>query len=183
MEQYLKELEQTLKGLTGFLAEELKGIRTNRPSVDLIEGIKVNYFDDWFTIQQLGSISVVPPREIRISVWDKNAVGPITKAIEDANAGLTVSSDGNSVRAMLSQMSNERREEFMKLTKKKTEAARIEIRGKRDEAMKKIKTLQDSKEISDDQAFKLKERVQKFVDEENKRAEALLETKLKELEE
>ena len=183
MEQNIKELEASLKGLTAYLSDELKGIRTNRPSVELIESIKVNYFDDWLTIQQLGSISVVPPREIRISVWDKNATGPITKAIEDANAGLTVSVDGTAIRATLSQMSNERREEFMKIAKKKAESTRIEIRGKRDETMMRMKAMQDSGGITEDQAFKGKERIQKVVDGENKRVEALLEEKLRELEE
>lgn len=183
MEQYLKELENALAGIVDRLHEDLKGLRTNRPSVDLVEGIKVNYFDDWLTIQQLGSISVIPPWELRIAVWDKNAVGPITKAIEEARAGLTVSAEGNAIRAILSPMSNERREEFMKLAKKIAESARIGIRGKRDEAMKKMKTMQDDKELTEDQAFKAKERIQKIVDSGNKRIEDLLEQKLKELEE
>ncbi len=176
-EQYLKELDSALRSVVQKLREELRAIRGNRPSVDLVQDLKVNAYDQVLTIQQLGSLSVLPPRAIQISIWDKNFVGAVVKAIEDAKVGLSVSNDGNNVIATLSQLHDERRDEFIKLAKKNGEAARIQVRARRDEAMKKIKEA----ELSEDEAFKTKEKVQKLTDEANKNIESVVQGKISEL--
>jgi ribosome recycling factor len=114
-------------------------------------------------------------------VWDKNAVGAVAKAIENAKVGLTVTTDGGTVRAMLSPLGNERREELCRLVKKETEGARIRVRAGRDEAIKKLKTAEDGGGLSEDSLFKTKEKVQKLVDEANARIETALSEKIKEL--
>ena len=81
------------------------------------------------------------------------------KAIESGHLGLTVSNDGNTIRATLSSLGDERREEMTKLVKKATEAARIQIRGKREETVKRLKDAEAKKEMTEDEAFKAKERV------------------------
>lgn len=180
-EQFLKELESTFRALADKLKEELGNIRGNRPSVELIQDLKVHYYDQDFPIKQLGSISVLPPRSIQVSIWDKNAVGAVAKAIEGARAGLSVTNDGNNVIATLSPLGNERREELMKLVKKTNEATRIQIRTRRDEVMKKIKDAEANKELSEDVVFKTKEKAQKMVDDVNGKVESMVENKLKEL--
>ncbi|MBM3257514.1 MAG: ribosome-recycling factor [Candidatus Liptonbacteria bacterium] len=179
----LKTFEQELRGVSDKLKEVLRLIRSNRPSVDLVGDLKVNYYDQWFTIKQLGTLSVLPPRGIQVTLWDKAAVGPVTKAIEEAKAGLTVSSEGLTIRANLSALSNERREELAKIVKKEVEEARIRVRAYRDEANKKLKTAETESQISKDVAFKTKEKLQKVVEDTNRNLEASLEGKLKELEE
>ncbi len=180
-EQYLKELESALRAIQDKLQEELRAIRGNRPSVDLIADIKVNYYDQWMTIKQLGSLSVLPPRSVQIGVWDKNAVGAVAKAIENAKIGLSVTNDGNNVIATLSPLGNERREELARLVKKTAEGHRIQIRAKRDEAIRKLKDAEQNKQASEDEVFKTKEKIQKAVDEANKKVEELVGNKLKEL--
>lgn len=180
-EQYQKESEAALRAVVDKLHEELRAIRGNRPSADLIADIKVNYYDQWMTIKQLGSLSVIPPRGIQINVWDKNAVGAVSKAIENAKIGLSVTNDGNNVIATLSPLGNERREELAKLVKKTAEGHRIQIRAKRDEAIKKLKEAEVNKQASEDEAFKTKEKIQKAVDEANKKVEEMVGNKLKEL--
>lgn len=180
-EQYLKELEAALKVIQDKLHEELRAIRGSRPSVDIIAEIKVNYYDQWMTLKQLGSLSVLPPRSVQVSVWDKSAVGAVAKAIESAKVGLSVTNDGNNVIATLSQLGNERREELAKLVKKTSEGYRIQIRAKRDEAIKKLKEAETNKQASEDEVFKTKEKIQKAVDEANKKVENMVEEKLKEL--
>jgi len=181
MDAYLKEIEAAFQKLTDRLREEFRLIRSSRPSVDLVSQLKVVYFDDVLTVQQLGSLSVVPPRELRISVWDKNAVGPVTSAIAETSAGFSLSNDGNTIRAVLPSLSSERREELVKLIRKTAEGTRIEIRSKRDEAMKRTKSAEEKKEVREDQAFAAKEKVQGFVNAANARVEALVEEKIKEL--
>ncbi|MEK7195533.1 MAG: ribosome-recycling factor [Patescibacteria group bacterium] len=182
-ENNLKNLEMELRNTSEKLRTDLGAIRGNRPSVDLIQGIKVSVYNQIMDIKQLGSITIMPPRSVVVNVWDKKAVGVVMKAIESAKIGLSVSNDGNNVIASLSQLGNERREELMKLVKKTTESLRIQVRSHRDEAIKKIKELEANKEISEDESFKTKEKVQKIVDDTNRQIESLLEAKLKELSE
>ncbi len=182
-EQHLKDLETALRAIVGKLGEELRAVRGNRPSADLVADIKVNLYDEELTIKQLGSLSVMPPRGIQINVWDKNAVGAVAKAIENAKIGLSVSNDGNNVLATLSPLGDERREELARLVKKTAEGHRIQVRAKRDEAIKKLREGESEKKITEDEAFKSKEKMQKLVDETNKQIEAAVDGKLKELKE
>ncbi len=177
----MKELESALKAAVQKLEDELKAVRGNRPSVQLVEDVKVNYYDQLLSVKQLGSLGVRPPREIEITVWDKNAVGPVSKAIAEAKIGLSVTNEGNVVRASLPPLTDERRQEFMKLVKKMAEATRIQIRTKRDEIIKKIKAAEAEKKLDEDQMFKAKEKIQKQIDEVNKRIEEAVERKMKEL--
>jgi len=183
MEQIIKEFEQVLKGTVSALHEALRGIRSGRPAPELLENIEAFYFDQMMPLRQLGSITVRPPRELAITVWDQNAVGAVMKAIEDAKIGVSLSNEGNTIRAFLPPLSAERREELGKLVKRTTEEARIKVRTHRDEAMKKIKSAETEKEIGEDVAFKGKEKVQKLVDDANKQIEGLVGSKLKELQE
>ena len=180
-ETLVKELEKDLKVVAEKLRGELAMIRGNRPSVDLIENIKVNLYEQEMTIKQLGSISIVPPRGVQISVWDKNAVGAVMKAIEGAKIGLSVSNNNTNIIATLSQLGAERREELSKLVRKSSENFRIQVRGNRDDAIKKLRDAEAEKKLSEDEAFKAKEKIQKAVDDANKQIEATVENKLKEL--
>lgn len=180
-ERSLKDLEAALTAAGQKLKVELGQIRGNRPSPDLVQDIRVNLYDQTLTIRELGSLSVLPPLTLQIGVWDKNAVGAVVKAIDAAHLGLSVTNDGNNVRAMLSSLGNERREELTKLVKKTAEATRIQIRAKRDEAVKRLKDAEAAKAATEDEAFKAKEKVQKAVDKANGEVETLVNTKLQEL--
>lgn len=180
-EKLIKELEGEFGVIFSKIKEELNMVRSNRPSVAILENIKVNVYDQWMTVQQLGSLSVQPPKDILITIWDKNAVGAIMKAIEDAKIGLSVSNDGNVIRASLPVLTDERKQELAKLVKKISENYRIQVRARRDEAMRKVKAAEDSGDVNEDQEFKLKEKIQKQVDEANKKIEDLVEKKLSEL--
>ena len=183
LEQYLKELEQQLRSALGKLKEELQGVRSGRPTTQLLENIPVEYSGGVFPIKQLGSLGVRPPREITITIWDPAALNPIVKAIENAKVGVSVQNEGNTIRAFLPPLTQERRTELTKLVGKMAEATRITIRTTRDEVNKKIKAAESNKETGEDQAFKAKEKMQKIVEEQNKLIEGMVEAKLKELSE
>lgn len=180
-EDFLKQFEGELKALTQKLDGDLKMIRSNRPSVELMEGIRVNLYEQSLSIRELGSISLQPPRDILITVWDKNAAGAVAKAIEDAKIGLSVSNDGNVIRASLPVLTDERKAELSKLVKKSVEEIRIQVRNRRDDVMKKIKLAKDGKEVNEDQEFKVKEKLQKAVEDVNGKIEKILEEKLNEI--
>lgn len=177
MEEVVKDLEQKIKAIFDALRQEIVGIRTNRPTAKLVEDIKVDYYGQQMPIKQLASISIVPPREIDIGVWDKNAIAPIVKAIETSSLSVTANLDGNLIRINLPPLTDERRKELIKLIKGIAEQSRIRIRALRDDANKKIK------DAPEDQRFKLKDKIQEVVDKTNKDIEALLEGKIKEINE
>lgn len=179
----IQELELKTSEIIKYFKEQLAGIRGGRPSPKLIEDISVEYFGQKMAIKQLGSISVIPPREIQISVWDKQAIPVISKAVETSNLRLVANTDGNLIRINLPPLSTERREELIKVSKKESEEVRIKIRNLRDEMNKKISALEEGGEINEDQKFKLKESVQKSIDKANEEIGQILENKVKEIEE
>lgn len=181
MDTLLKELESNLKQSLDFLYAELQGVRSNRPSVGLVEDVKVDAYGQQLTVKEVGSLSVRPPRDIEVSVWDQSILNATAKAIESAKAGFSVSVSGTLIRITLPPLTDERRAELSKLVKKMVEASRITIRGHREEVNKKIRAAEDIGEMSEDQAFKGKEQVQKSVDVANKKIEAMLEAKIAEL--
>lgn len=181
MDTYSKELDSALRAVVERFLNELQGVRSNRPNPQLVEDIPVTAYDQQMTVKQMGSITIRPPRDILVTLWDASVVSVVAKAIQDGRPGLSVGNDGNTIRATLPALTDERREEFGKLAKKMAEAARIQIRTHRDDVLKKIKAAQDRKELSEDIAFKSKEAAQKVVDAANGKIESQLATKLAEL--
>lgn len=183
LEKNLKELNSSLETTVDGLKNELQNVRSNRPSVEILENIKVNCYDQMLPIVQLGSLNLRPPRDIEIQLWDKSVSQAVIKAIEDAKIGLGVSSDGNVIRASLPTLTDERRKELAKLAGKMTETARIRLRNQRDEYIKKFKAAEDEGTVNEDEFFQAKEKIQKLIDEANRKMESMLAEKTKEIEE
>jgi ribosome recycling factor len=181
MDQYLKEFEDNLRAAVAKFKDEVKGVRSSRPSVEVVEDIKVPAYGQIMEIKQLGSITIGAQREVIITLWDKEVIQPVMKAIEDAKIGLSLKNDGLVIRGFLPALSEERRQEFMKLAKRMSEDARISVRMVREETMKKLKSAEDSGELNKDTAFKAKEKAQKLVDNANAEIEKNLEAKVREL--
>lgn len=177
LEKFKKETVQLVESFK----KEIIAIRGNRPSPAIVENLKADYFGQPLLIKQLGSISIVPPREIDIALWDKNAIPAVVKAIEAA--GLSANYDGKLIRINLPPLSQERRQELVKSVKKIGETFKIQLRNHRDEINKEITASFDAKEVNEDQKFKMKDEIQKNVDSVNKEIESILEKKIKELEE
>lgn len=179
----VQELELKIKENLEYLKNQFTAIRGNRPSPRMVEDIIIDYFGQRMPLKQLGSISVNPPREILISIWDKQAVAVSAKAIESSNLNVSANIDGNLIRINLPPLSTERRQELIKIVKKETEEARIKIRHLRDEANKKISQQEEDGKINEDDKFKLKQETQKKIDKANSDIEAMLDKKIKEIEE
>ena len=181
MEQIVKDLEVGLLSTTQKFKTDVSAIRGNRPSPEAIENITLSLYDQTLSIRELGSLSVLPPRTIQITVWDKDAVNPIVKAIEAAHMGLTASNDGTTIRATVSALGDERREELTKLVKKTAETARIQLRSRRDDIMKRVKEGEAAKELTKDDVFRGRENIQKVMNKTNAEIDAIVEGKLAEL--
>ncbi|MCL4405165.1 MAG: ribosome-recycling factor [Patescibacteria group bacterium] len=173
---YIKELEKKFAAAAAELKETLSSFRTNRPTPKLVENIKVPYLDQTMSVKQLGSITVEPPRDLVISVWDRNSLPAVAKAIESENIGLSVAPQGNVVRVRLPELTEERRHELEKLVKSSIEETRIKMRVERDAVNKNINAESDK-----DTKFRSKEEVQKLVDKFNGVIEVMLKDKLSEI--
>ena len=180
---FLRGLELKITEAIKHFKEQLAAIRGGRPSSKLVEDVPVEYFGQKLTIKQLGSISIIPPREIQISVWDKNAASAVLKAIESSGLNISANPEGNLIRINLPPLSGERRQELIKVAKKEAEEARIKIRGIRDEINKEINRQFEEKKIAEDDKFKIKEKVQESIDKTNEEIEKILENKTREIEE
>lgn len=180
---YLTTLDQHLTAAVSHLKTELAAVRSNRPSIELVEHIPVTLYDQPMTVNQLGTLSIEAPRTILVNVWDKNSVGPVMNAIQEAHIGLSVSNEGNTIRASLSALSSERREELIKLVKKHAEATRITVRTHRDDAMKALRAAKDKKALSEDDEFRFREQAQKRVEKANEEIEKLTDAKLRSISE
>lgn len=175
LEKFKKEATLVVEGLK----KEITVLRGNRPSPALVENLKVDYFGQLLSIKQLGSISIVPPREIDVNVWDINAIPGIIKAIEAS--GLSVNIEGKLIRINLPPLTEERRQDLIREAKKIGERFRIQLRSRRDEVNKEISRLFEEKEINEDQKFKLKEEIQKQIDKVNQEIEEILKRKIEEI--
>ncbi|MDP3880669.1 MAG: ribosome-recycling factor [bacterium] len=174
-----KELENNLKIVAEYFNSEISAIRTNRPSPRMVEDIQVDVYEQKTPIKQLGSISIVPPREIVITLWDANAVAPTAKGLEIGNYGFNPQIRGHSIHLNLPPLSQERREELKKLAGSIAEKARIQIRSHRDHANKTI-VKEDG---SEDEKERTKKQVQEMIDKANKEIEESLAKKEAELSE
>jgi len=178
MEAELRKLEQDFKQLVDRFGEELSAIRANRPTPKLVEDIKVEYLGSLLTVKQLGAIAIIPPRQLTVTVWDKNVAGPVAKAVEAANLGLSVAVDKNLIRISLPPLTEERRQELARLVKGMTEKERIKVRMMRDDIIKKARQQTD-----EDLTIHIKKKVQEAVDKTNQQLENLLANKIKEISE
>ncbi|KKS83097.1 MAG: Ribosome-recycling factor [Candidatus Wolfebacteria bacterium GW2011_GWC1_43_10] len=180
------EIEQkftlALEGVKRTFREEMSSVRSNRPTPALVEDIAVDYYGQKVPIKQVGSINVIPPREIQISVWDKAAVSGIVKAISAA-LNLQGTPDGNVIHINLPSLTQERKDELIRLIKGKTEETKIKSRTLRDEAKKEIGDKEKSGEITEDDRFQLNEKLQKLIDKFNEEIDEQLDRKIKEISE
>jgi ribosome recycling factor len=170
-----------LKEVHEWLQKEYSGIRTGQASPMLLDSIKVESYGSFMNLNQVGSVGVEDARTLRISVWDKQAVSAIEKAIREADLGVSTASDSAGVRVIFPELTSERRAQLLKLAKSKLEDARISVRAVRDEFMKLLDKQQKDAEISEDEKFTWKEKIQNHVDNMNRSLEALFTQKEAEL--
>lgn len=181
MEHVFETFQEDIAKVILFLRDEMGGIRSNRPTTKLVEDISVNYYGQHMPLKQLGSISIMPPRTIQVTLWDSNAVAPSAKAIEGSSLNVKAQVEGNTIHINLPALSEERRQELIKVAKAIGERSRISLRALRDDANKKIKKAADDKEMSEDDKYIHLEKIQKNIDDGNKNIEDILETKIAEL--
>lgn len=163
------------------LKNELKRVRTGRASLNILDGIRVDYYGTLTPLNQMASLSVPESRLILIQPWDVSAIKEIEKAILKSDLGLTPSSDGKLIRIAIPPLTEERRKELVKVIHKISEEAKIAVRNIRRDANEMLKSLKKDGDISEDAAFKAQDQVQKITDDRIKRVDDVFKDKEKEI--
>lgn len=148
----IKGAEKKMQGAIDFAKEDFSGVRTGRANPAMFEKLEAEYYGVPTPIQQLASFSSPDPRTMLITPYDKGALGAIEKAVRDSDLGVNPASDGNAIRAVLPELTEERRKEYIKIVRAKAEDAKIAIRGHRRKGMDAIKAQEKDKEIGEDDA-------------------------------
>jgi ribosome recycling factor len=164
IEEVFADLKESMDKAIANLDKEYKRVRTGRASTALLEGIMVEAYGAPTPLNQVASLSAPEPRLLLIQPWDKSIMGDVEKAILKSELGLTPMNDGKVVRISIPPLSEERRRELVKVTKKMAEEAKVAIRGVRRSANEMLKELKAEKEISEDEMYKATEEVQKVTD-------------------
>ncbi|WP_336279155.1 ribosome recycling factor [Bartonella sp. CB175] len=161
----IDDLKRRMDGAISAFKHELGGLRTGRASSSLLEPLTVEAYDSVVPINQVAHISVLEPRMLSVSVWDKAMVGAVERAIRDSGLGLNPITDGMNLRIPLPELNEERRKELVKIAHQYAEQARVSTRHVRRDGMDNLKKLEKEGEIGKDEAHSLSEKVQKITDE------------------
>jgi len=167
MDNTVLEMRQKMQKALMVLQEDLSTVRTGRAMPSLVENVVVTVYGgaQRLRIKELATIAASDPQTLVLQPFDPSIAGEIQKGIMEANIGLTPSSDGNVIRISIPPLSQERRQELIKLMKQKLENGRISIRQIRQDARNIIRKQHNDKEISEEQMFTLDKEIQKITDE------------------
>src|SRR5918911_345040 len=153
---------------------EFNTIRTGRASAALLDRISVDYYGTATPLKQLATINVPEPRMLTIQPFDPQSVKTIEKAIQESDLGLTPSNDGKMIRLPIPQLTEERRKELVKITRKIAEEGKVAVRNVRRDAVHHLKELKD---VGSDDERRAEEQVQKLTDDHTKTIDDLLKHK------
>jgi ribosome recycling factor len=180
-DEVLKETRRKMDKVLEVMARDLSRVRTGRASVALLEGIKVDCYATTMPIAQVASLAAPEPRLLTVQPWDPTVLGDIEKALLKSDLGLTPMNDGKIIRLPIPALTTERRKELVKIVKKMEEEAKVALRNVRREANDDMKEMKKEKLLSEDEAHKGQEEVQKVTDEFIKKVEDQAAEKEKEI--
>lgn len=168
------------KAVAHFKEESIK-IRTGRANASMVENLLVDYYGAKTPLVQMASINVPEPRTIAIQPWDKGALAGIETAIRESDLGLNPMNDGQLIRLSIPPLTEERRQEMVKVLNKKAEESRITLRNIREDVLREIQDAEKAGKISEDDKFRGKDELQKVIDEYNGKIDEIREKKEKDI--
>lgn len=177
----IDEIELKMMKSVEVVENEFASIRTGKASPALVENIMVDYYDTRTRLRDLAGLSTPEPRLLVIQPWDPGALSAVEKAVLKANVGLNPINDGKIIRVPIPEMSEERRQDLVKVVKRLAEEGRVSVRNLRREANHEIEKLFKDGELPEDEKFRLLKVVQDKTDEYIGRIDELAGKKEKEL--
>ena len=179
--EILHGAEEKMKKTIEAMTREFSEVRTGRAHPGLVEGIHVDYYGTPTLLKQLASITVPDAHLITIQPWDVSAIVEIEKGIMKSNIGITPSNDGKIIRLSVPPLSQDRRQEMVKLLHKMSEEGRVSLRTVRRDAKETLEKLEKDKVIPEDDKFRGIDELQKGVDKYIAKIDELVKAKEKEI--
>jgi ribosome recycling factor len=176
-----KNADERMHKSIATLKTELLKIRTGRAHPSLLDHITVPYYDQVVPLNQVANVTIIDPRTLGVVPWEKPMVEVVEKAIRDSDLGLNPSNVGTSLRVPLPPMTQERRQELVKVVRHEAENARVAVRNVRRDANHELKVLLKDKKVSEDEDRHAQENIQKLTDKLIAQIDELLQAKEKEL--
>ncbi len=181
IEEIYEETKDRMSKSIASMKTDMKRIRTGRASTSLLDGIRVDYYGTPTPLSQMSTVSIPESRLITIQPWDTSVIKDIEKAIMKSDLGLTPSSDGKIIRIAIPPLTEQRRKELVKMVANLCEDYKIGIRNIRRDSNDILKSLKKDGDISEDDAFKAQEQVQKITDEFIEKIDKVYKEKEKEI--
>jgi ribosome recycling factor len=163
-----KDLKKRIEDIKEWLKNEYMGIQTGRATPTILDSVKVDSYGAKVPINQIGSITSEGPRTLRVSVWDRSQIEAVEKAINNANLGVSASSDDQGIRVFFPELTAEKRAALSKIMGQKHEESRVSLRQARDDVWSEIQKKERDGEITEDEKFRFKEEMENIISEANK---------------
>ncbi len=164
VKELLQDGEDRMDKTIEALVTDLRAIRTGRANPALLNHLTIEYYGVTTPVNQVAGISAQEARLLMIKPWDQSALKAIEKAILESDLGLNPNNDGQVIRLVLPQLTRERRQDLVKQVGKRAEEARIAIRNIRRDVLKDMEDAQKEGMISEDELYRVKDRVQELTD-------------------
>ena len=164
IKETLNEARERMGGAIEALRGDLAGIRTGRATPALVQGVKVEYYGVPTPLNQLAAISAPEPQLLTIRPYDPSTLSPIEKAILKSELGLTPNNDGRIIRLVIPRLTEERRQDLVKVVNRRLEEARVAIRNVRRDILGDLRFFEKEKEISEDDFHRGKDDLQELTD-------------------
>lgn len=181
IESIYQETKENMGNSVEVLKNEFKRVRTGRASLSILDPIRVDYYGTLTPLNQMASLSIPESRLITIQPWDVSIIKDIEKAILKSDLGLTPSNDGKLIRIAIPTLTEERRKQLVKSVQKKSEEFKVAVRNIRRDSNELLKSLKKNGEISEDDAFRAQDQVQKITDEHIKLIDDIFKEKEQEI--
>lgn len=177
----MSDLKTRMDSTLKVLDNELKGLRTGRASINLLDPVVVEAYGSRIPLSQVATVSTPDARTISVQVWDKTMVKAVEKGITEANLGLNPSSEGQLIRLPIPALNEERRKDLVKLAHKYGENTKIAIRNVRRDGMETLKKMEKDNIIAKDEHRSLSEDIQKLTDDFTSKIDVLVKQKEQEV--
>jgi len=163
-DQTIQKVAQLMEGAIEHIKREFTGLRTGRASLGLLDHITIDYYGTPTPIKQVANLGIPESRLITIQPWDTSHIKDIERAIISSDLGLTPSNDGKLIRLPIPPLSEERRKELVKISKKYGEETKVQIRGFRRDGNDEFKRRKKEAAITEDDLHRLESENQKLTD-------------------
>ncbi len=180
-ENFEKELRESMLKSEESLKNKFRELRVGRASIDMVDNVRVSSYGDSLPLNQVGTLSIPDAKTIMVEPWDKSLFKEIDKGIRKAEPNWNPINDGNSIRIILPEVTEETRKQLLKKAKKELEEAKVSLRNIRKHFNSSVRRLKESGEMAEDEMHSKEKIIQKITDEYVHRLDSLFVSKEKDI--